>query len=86
MLPILLMHLFDSQAVLGGKAALLMLHITTLLFGDHCLRDASSPPEVSPDQISTFKNANLHPHQETHPVSIICSPKYSEMWSHLTGT
>lgn len=65
MLPVLFMPLLDSQAVLGGKAALLMLHITTLLFGDQktpCLRDASSPPKVSPDQISSFKNANLHPH------------------------
>lgn len=62
MLPLLLMHLFDSQPVLGSKAALLMLHITTLLFEDYWLRDASSPPEVSPDQISSFKNANLHLH------------------------
>lgn len=62
MFPILFMPLLDSRAVLGGKAALLMLHILTLLFGDHCLRDASSPPEVNPDQIPSFKNANLHPH------------------------
>ena len=34
MLPALFMPLLDSQAVLGGTAALLILYITTFLFGD----------------------------------------------------
>lgn len=69
----------------GGKAALLTLHTTTFGFGDQNLQDASSPPEVSPDQITSFKNAKLHPHQKICTALKTCSPAHFEMWSTLTG-